>query len=121
MESRSVYLGVAVRLRGCGRGTLSRDYLHSHVTEALYYDVAEIETLLPSRLAHANMLASIYGNPATNPEDGHEQVKKLYLSSLRMVPYMKAVTADRRPSEVAALVDEWRRLNSSSADTEHRP
>lgn len=114
MESRSVYLGIAVRLRAPSAGALARTYLHSAITEGLLCAVAESENLFMAKLAHALMLSSLYGNSAAKLDEGNDQVHEMYLDALHMIPYLntKSGTSDRGTAE---LVEEWRRINAEEA------
>lgn len=114
MESRSVYLGIAVRLRGSQAGALSRAYLHSGIAEGLWYAVAEAERLFKARLAHGVMLASLYGNPRADLDSGNDTVHDMYVHALRAMPYIK-VQPRRSAESDAALVEEWRRVNAEEA------
>jgi len=114
LESRSVYLGVAVRLRGSQAGALSRAYLHSGITEGLWYAVAETERLFEAKLAHAVMLSSLYGNPRADLDDGNDQVHDMYVAALHVMPYIK-IKPRRSADADAALVAEWRKVNAEEA------
>lgn len=111
MESRAVYLGIATRLRGGATGALGHSFLHSAVTEALWYAVTETERLFDANLSHAVMLASMYGHPDANLDKGNEQIHDMYLSALGTMPYMKDLQS-RRAGDVEALVEEWKRMNA---------
>ncbi len=111
MESRAVYLGIATRLRGGATGALAHSFLHSAVTEALWYAVAETERLFAANLSHAVMLASMYGHPDANLDKGNEQIHEMYLSALGTMPYLKNLDR-RRSGDVDELVEEWKRLNA---------
>jgi len=114
LESRSVYLGIAVRLRGSQAGALSRAYLHSGITEGLWYAVAEAEQLFGARLAHGVMLASLYGNPRADLDAGNDTVYDMYVHALHAMPYVK-VQPRRSAESDAALIEEWRRVNAEEA------
>lgn len=115
MESRSVYLGIATRMRGSCTGALSRTYLHSEITEALWYAVVESEQLLAVRLSHAVMLASLYGNPQATLEKGNDQIHEMYMGALGLMPYVGASVRRKKASADDGLVEEWRRVNSELA------
>ena len=114
MESRSVYLGIAVRMRGTSAGALSRTYLHSAITEWLWCLVSESESLFGAKLAHAMMLASLYGNPTAKLDDGNDQIHEMYIDALNTIPYLKAAGL-RKSGENDDLVAEWRRVNAEDA------
>lgn len=111
MESRSVYLGIATRLRGHCTGALNKDHIHSPITEALWCAVTESESLLSASLLHAVMLSALCSHPKSDFDKGADSVHSMYLKALGVMPYLKASTAKVRTSETEALVDEWRRLN----------
>lgn len=101
-------------MRGSPAGALSRTYLHSAITEGLWYAVAESEFLFGAKMSHALMLASLYGNSSAKLEDGNDQVHEMYVDALNTVPYIKAATA-REPGGEDGLVAEWRRVNAEAA------
>lgn len=111
MASRSVYLGIATRLRGSGTGALNRDHIHSPLTEALWCAVTESESLFSASLMHAVMLSSLCSHPKADFNKGADGVHSLYLKALGMMPYLKKSTAKARAREMDALIDEWRRIN----------
>lgn len=115
MESRSVYLGIATRLRGNSIGSLDRDYLHSPVTVALYGAVTEAESHMVANLLHGVMCAALYGNPMTDVKDGNKAVRDMFKAAMRTVPYVK-FSDDRSSDGVDRLVDEWRRENDALAN-----
>ena len=82
MEARSVYLGIAVRMRGHHPGALGRNYLHSGLTETYWYAVKAKENYFIANLAHGMMIASLYGNDRANVEEGSRQVPKNYRAAL---------------------------------------
>jgi len=102
-------------MRGSSTGALGRTYLHSAITEALWYAVAETERLFEAKLAHAVMLASLYGNPDAKLSEGNEQIHDMYLRALHAMPYIRVAT-QTTPGDADALVEEWRRLNERPAD-----
>lgn len=114
MESRSVYLGIAIRMRGNQAGALSRAYIHSRITEGLWYAVAETERLFNAKLAHASMLASLYGNSNTDVNEGSDHIHDLYVKALQTIPYIQVNTPSSADSN-AALVEEWKRVNAEEA------
>lgn len=81
------------------------------MTEALWHAVAETERLFDANMAHAVMLASMYGHPDANLDKGNEQIHEMYLSALGTMPYFRGL-ARRRADDSAALVEEWRRMNA---------
>ena len=89
MESRSVYLGIATRLRGRDTGALSRAYLHSGISESLWYGVVESEKMFDAR--------------------------EMYVDALEVLPYFRAVTRKASHGSTAELVEEWRRVNKEAA------
>lgn len=107
-------------MRGTCSGThFGRAYLHSAITEALWYAVAESERLFMAKLSHGVMLASLYGNPDSNLSDGNDQIHEMYLGALGAIPYFGVATRTRRTSSKAdELVKEWRRLNTKPAEGE---
>ena len=102
-------------MRGSQAGALERTYLHSGITEGLWYAVAEIERLRDAKLSHALMLAALYGNPSAKLDDGNDQVHDMYLDALRTMPYIKAATLRHRKDGDDGLVDEWRRVNEEES------
>jgi len=115
LESRSVYLGIATRLRGRDTGALSRAYLHSGISESLWYGVVESEKMFDARLMHAVMLASLYGNPSAKLDSGNDQVHEMYVDALEVLPYFRAVTRKASHGSTEELVEEWRRVNKEAA------
>lgn len=101
-------------MRGGVASTLERTYQHSHIADSLVRAVAETETVFPARLAHAQMIAAMYGNSHASLEDGNEQVHKMYVAALNVIPYMH-ISTDRGGGSVESLVEEWRRLNEEEA------
>ena len=115
MEARSVYLGIAVRMRGGQSGALCRDYLHSALTEAYWYAVRENESYFIANLAHAMMIASLYGNDRTDVREGNEQIPKNYRLALETMPYVRRQARKAPSGDVDGLVEEWRRVNETEA------
>ena len=111
MEARSVYLGIAVRMRGHHPGALGRNYLHSGLTETYWYAVKENENYFIANLAHGMMIASLYGNDRANVEEGSSQVPKNYRAALETMPYVRRVERRTETDETDALIKEWRELN----------
>ena len=111
MESRSVYLGIATRLRGDASGVLTRRYLHSRITEALWFEVTETSSMFTANLSHAVMLASMYGNPEASLDKGNEQIHEMYVKALKTIPYIR-VGSSVSGGGADALVEEWRRINA---------
>lgn len=101
-------------MRGSSIGALTRTYLHSGITESLWYSVAEVERLFTARLSHAVMLACLHGNPAADLDKGNEQVHKMYLNALGAVPYFNTVVRRSRRTETEELVEEWRKANEGT-------
>ena len=113
MESRSVYLGIATRLRGSGTGALNSDHIHSPLTEALWCAVAESERLFSASLLHAVMFAALCSHPKSDFEKAGDGIHNLYLKALETMPYLKKSASKARSSETDALVDEWKRINQA--------
>lgn len=101
-------------MRGSCTGALSRTYLHSGITEALWYAVAETERLFEARMSHAVMLAALYGNPRAELDKGNEQIHEMYIGALGTIPYLGDLSR-RRKSDTDELVEEWRRINADAA------
>ena len=108
-------------MRGSCTGALSRTYLHSEITEALWYAVAESEQLLAVRLSHAVMLASLYGNPLAKLETGNDQVHGMYMDALGLIPYVGASVRRRKAAADDDMVEEWRRVNAELAAAKAGP
>lgn len=96
-------------------GSLSRAYLHSAITESLWYAVTEAEHMFQAKLSHAVMLASLYGNPLAKLDSGNEQVHEMYVGALGTAPYLAALTKRAAHGDKDALVEEWRRANAELA------
>lgn len=111
MESRSVYLGIATRLRGLSSGALDRVYLHSPVTYSLYCAVTETESHLLANLIHGVMRAALYGNPMTDVKDGNEKIPQLFKMAMKTVPYVK-FSEDTAADGTDGLIEEWKRANA---------
>lgn len=101
-------------MRGSHAGALSRTYLHSGITEGLWYAVAEAECLFGAKMSHALMLSALYGNPSAKLDDGNDQVHKMYIDALNTIPYIRAATS-RKPGEEDSLIAEWRKVNAEEA------
>lgn len=101
-------------MRGSSRGVLERAYLHSGVTEGLWYAVSEAACLFEAKLSHAVMLSSLYGNPSAKLDNGNDQIHEMYVEALNTLPYVKAATSGS-PGARDALVEEWRRVNAEEA------
>ena len=98
-------------MRGSSIGALTRSYLHSGITESLWYAVAESERLFTARLLHATMGACLYGNPAADLDKGNESVHRAYLNALGAVPYLSTLVKRARRTDTEELVEEWRKAN----------
>lgn len=102
-------------MRGSDTGALKRTYLHSAVTEALWYAVAESERLFTAKLSHAVMIAALYGNPTAELSKGNDQIHDMYMRALGTVPYFKLAAGQAARSDTDALVEEWRKENAGIA------
>lgn len=102
-------------MRGSSTGALSRTYLHSGITESLWYAVAETERLAEAKLAHAVMVAALYGNPRADMDKGNEQIHEMYIGALGTVPYIAVATESVHRGDTDELVAEWRRINAEAA------
>lgn len=101
-------------MRGSFNGALDRVYLHSPVTIALWYDVAEAEHLFTANLAHAIMRSSLYANPKVDIEDGNSNIPAMFKAALKTLPYLKL--ADMQSSSgVDTLIEEWKKANAELA------
>ena len=105
-------------MRGSSAGAVSRAYLHSAVAEALRYAVVETEQMFSAKLAHAVMLAALYGNPRADLDKGNDQVQEMYINAIKAFPYFKQVVSKAAKTDTEALVDEWRRVNSVAGGKE---
>lgn len=101
-----------MRMRGSSTGALSRTYLHSVITEWLWHSVAEVESMFTAKLAHACMIAAMYGNPAAKIENGNDQIHDMYLAAVRTFPYMKAASSGVKGDD--GMIEEWRRVNEAA-------
>ena len=105
-------------MRGSDTGALKRTYLHSVISESLWYGVLESELMFHAKLEHAVMLASLYGNPAAGLDKGNEQVHGMYVRALETMPYIRAISRGAAKSSTDELVEEWRKENAELSDKE---
>ena len=98
-------------MRGADSGALRRDYLHSSLTEAYWLAVKENENYFMANLAHAMMIASLYGNDNADLKQGNTQIHENYRTVLRSIPYVKLHDTKAQEDDTDALIAEWRRLN----------
>jgi len=96
-------------------GALTRTYLHSGISESLWYGVAESERMFCAELSHAVMLASLYGNPAAGLDKGNEQVHEMYVRALESMPYFRVIAKRVEKGANDDLVAEWRKENAAVA------